>query len=141
MILYLDTSALVKAYVTEEHSQTVLSLMHHADVIACHRIAFIETHAAFFRLQRENKLSAQDIQKTLAVFREDWLNYLQIENSQALMEIAVDFAEAFALRAYDSVHLAAGMLLLKQSKQTVTFACFDQHLNKAAKILGMELAC
>ncbi len=66
-------------------------------------------------------------------------NYLQIENNQALMDYAVDLVEAFSLRAYDSVHLAAAVLLSKQSKQTVVFACFDQQLNKSAKVLGLQL--
>jgi hypothetical protein len=45
-------------------------------------------------------------------------------------------------RAYASVHLAAAVLLFRQSRQPVTFACFDQHLNKAAKVLGLSLlAC
>lgn len=79
------------------------------------------------------------MESTKNSFNKDWVNYLQIENNQALMEHAVDLTEAFALRAYDSVHLAAAAMLAKQSKQAILFACFDQHLNKAAKVLGLQL--
>lgn len=139
MILYLDTSALVKAYISEKFSQDVISNMKHADIVATHRIAFIEAHADFSRLKREQKLTELELEETKHSFVKDWENYMQIENSQALMEHAVDLVEAFGLRAYDSVHLAAAVLLSKQSKQTVKFACFDQHLNKAAKVLGLQL--
>jgi predicted nucleic acid-binding protein len=91
-------------------------------------------------LNRENKLTALELESIKRVFVEDWKNYLQIENTQVLMEHAVDLAEAFALRAYDSVHLAAAAMLAKQSSQEIGFACFDQHLNKAAKILGLQLS-
>lgn len=139
MILYLDTSALVKIYIAEAFTQEVLTQVKSADIVASHRIAFIEAQAAFARLKRENKLTEAELATTKQVFVQDWANYLQVENTQALMEHAVDLAEAFALRAYDSMHLAAAMMLSKQSKQEVMFACFDQHLNKAAKVLGFQM--
>ena len=140
MILYLDTSALVKAYITEEFSHDVMSLMRNTDIISTHRIAFIEAQAAFARLNRECKLTDLELKTTKQAFVNDWENYLQIENTQALMEHAVDLAEAFALRAYDSVHLAAAAMLSRQSNQIIIFACFDQHLCKAAKVLGLQLS-
>lgn len=139
MILYLDTSALVKAYVGEQFSVEVLNAMKQVDIVATHLIAFIEAHAAFFRLKREKKIQEQEFETTKSSFLNDWDNYLQIENTKALMQHAVDLSEVFALRAYDSVHLAAATLLVKQSMQPVLFACFDQNLNKAAKVLGLEL--
>ncbi len=139
MILYLDTSALVKAYIAEEYSHVVMSHLKSADIVATHRIAFVEAHAAFARLNREKKLTDLELKATKQAFVTDWENYLQMENTQALMDHAVELAEAFALRAYDSVHLAAAAMLSKQSNQMVMFACFDQHLNKAAKVLGLQL--
>lgn len=139
MILYLDTSALVKAYISEHRSAEVIAKMKSADIVATHLIAFVEAHAAFSRLKREKKINEQAFEMTKTAFVHDWENYLQVENSKNLIQLAVDLAEVFALRAYDSVHLAAAVLLFRQSKQSVMFACFDQHLNKAAKVLGLEL--
>lgn len=139
MILYLDTSALVKAYISEHNSREVLNAIKNANIIATHIIAFVEAHAAFSRLKREKKMREKDFESTKTAFSRDWKNYLQIENSQQLIERAADFTEAFALRAYDSIHLAAADLMTKQSKSPVTFACFDLQLNKAAKILGLDL--
>lgn len=139
MILYLDTSALVKAYIQEQHSKDVLAAMQQAEIIATHTIAFVEAHAAFFRLHREKKITTDDLDSIIQSFKKDWINYLQVENNQILLDSAVELTEAFALRAYDSIHLAAARIILQQTKQLTTFACFDKHLNKAARILGMQL--
>ena len=49
MIAYLDTSALVKAYVQEAGSDQVLEHLHSADIAAAHESAYVE--ALFGRLR------------------------------------------------------------------------------------------
>lgn len=139
MTLYLDTSALVKAYIDETNSNTILAAMKQTQIVSSHAIAYVEAHATFSRTKRENKLSEKEWEAVKNTFNQDWQNYLRVENTSKLLQHAADLAEAFALRAYDSVHLASADLLAKQSKQTVIFACFDQKLNKAAHVLGLEL--
>lgn len=139
MILYLDTSALIKAYVTEEGTAEVLAAMGKAESVASHLIAFVEANAAFARLLREQVLNEKQGDAVKQEFSHDWGNYIQVGNDQTLLQRASELAEAFALRAYDSVHLAAADLLLKQSGMGVTFACFDRKLNHAAAILGLPL--
>lgn len=139
MILYLDTSALVKAYITEHMSNKVMDAIEKSDIIASHSIAYVEAHAAFARLKREQKINESTFVTIKKVFIEDWENYLQVKNSFTVLQQASEFADVFALRAYDSVHLSAAVLLFRQTKQDVSFACFDEQLNKAAKILGLTL--
>lgn len=141
MIIYLDTSALVKAYVTEPSSKEILSLINKADVVASHVLAYVEAIASFSRVKREEKITEKDYEVIKKDFIKDWSNYFRIESSSVLLQEAADLADAFALRVYDSVHLAAAKLLLLQAKQEVYFACFDLRLNKAAKILGLKIAC
>ena len=50
MILYLDTSALVKLYVREHGSAAVRALVERADVVATSVVAYAEARAAFARL-------------------------------------------------------------------------------------------
>lgn len=139
MILYLDTSALVKAYVEEEHSSQVVQGMKLATASASHRIAYVEARAAFARLQREHVLNESEWRILKDEFLADWENYLQIGATQSLLERAGELAEAFSLRAYDSVHLAAAQLLRENSEENVIFACYDRRLNQAAGILGLDL--
>ncbi len=49
------------------------------------------------------------------------------------------YAEAFALRSYDGVQLAAAHQLHEHFALPLTFACFDRRLNQAAKLLQLEV--
>ena len=51
--------------------------------------------------------------------------------------VAGEYAEAFALRACDSVQLAAVTTLHREASGDVRFACFDSRLAKAARVLGI----
>lgn len=53
MTLYLDTSSLVKLYVTESGSDVVRQLVGGAKVVATSVVAYPETRAALARLRRE----------------------------------------------------------------------------------------
>jgi len=139
LILYLDTSALVKAYVEEDYSGQVLQSMKSASASASHSLAYVETRAAFARLHREHVLDESEWKILKGEFIADWENYLQIETTRSVLERAGELAEAFSLRAYDSVHLAAAQLLHENSEETVVFACYDCRLNQSAGILGLDL--
>lgn len=139
MILYLDTSALVKLYIDEPNREKVMRSVKDAKIVSSHQISFVEIHAAFARLQRENKLTDDELQRCKNSFTRDWINYLQIGISNQLLQQAADYAEAFSLRAYDSVHLAGANYLQKNTDSNVVFACFDNRLNQAAKIIGLYL--
>jgi predicted nucleic acid-binding protein len=138
MLLYLDTSALVKLYVEEAHSDVVKALHQQAGIVASHQIAFVEFHAALARRHREGDVDAELFDALKQEFVEDWSDYLRVETEQGLLQSAAELAEAFSLRAYDSVHLAAARHLHQNASVPVMFACFDKRLNLAAKMLGME---
>lgn len=58
MIVYLDTSALVKLYVEEEGSPEARAAVEAADAVATPRVAFAEAHAAFAAAARLRGISA-----------------------------------------------------------------------------------
>jgi len=58
---------------------------------------------------------------------------------QSLVERAGEFADAFALRGYDEVQLAAAHELATEAERPVAFACADRRLARAAKILGLAV--
>lgn len=137
MILFADTSALVKLYVQEAHSDAMQALAGEARMLAVSRIAWAETMAAFARRVREQPADAVAIEALRMRLRADWLAYAVIEVTQPLVELAGDYADTFALRAYDSVQLASARILQEGSSEVFQFACFDVRLQKAAKVLGM----
>ena len=137
MILFCDTSALVKLYIAEDASREMRALADAATVVAVSRIAWAEMMAAVARRARESTSDAQTLETVRKRLRADWPHYAVVEVTQAIVELAGDYADTFALRAYDSVQLAAARSLQELAGEEVQFACFDTRLGKAARTLGM----
>ena len=122
MILFCDTSALVKLYVQEEGTDTVTGQAIASDAIAVCRIAWVEIMSALARRAREQPRDAAAIAQARERFAADWPQYLTLEINQELVELAGEYADAFALRAYDSVQLAAAQTLNRELPGKVSFA-------------------
>ena len=138
MIVFCDTSALVKLYLSEVESDAVKALAVNSEVVAACRIAWAEAHAALSRRAREVPADTLSIGQAKQALAADWPHYLIVDVTQAVVARAGDFADTFALRGYDSVQLAAAYEAKQVSGLPLTFACFDSRLNKAAQVLGME---
>ena len=109
-----------------------------SDAIAVCRIAWVEIMSAMARRVRERPKDAAAITRARKRVVADWPHYLKLEITQELVELAGDYADAFALRAYDGVQLAAAQTLHQELPGEVRFACFDNRLSKAARVLGIE---
>ena len=138
MILFCDTSALVKFYVVEDGTDIMAEQAATSDAIAVCRIAWVEIMSAMARRVRERPKDAAAITRARKRVVADWPHYLKLEITQELVELAGDYADAFALRAYDGVQLAAAQTLHQELPGEVRFACFDNRLSKAARVLGIE---
>ena len=138
MILFCDTSALVKLYIVEEGSDVLKQLVQETEAVAVSRIAWAEAHAALSRRAREVPTDNAIIDQAKAALAKDWPHFLVLEIDQALVERAGEYADMFALRGYDSVQLASAFDAGRISQLPIFFACFDTRLNKAAKLLGMS---
>jgi len=139
LILFCDTSALVKLYIVEPQSDQMNALVAEAEAVAVVRIAWAEFHAALARRAREVPADAPAVDDARQALAEDWTHYLVLEVGQSLVERAGEFADAFALRGYDAVQLAAAHELATEAERPVAFACADQRLARAAKILGFAV--
>lgn len=140
MILFVDTSALVKLYIVEADSPAVHASVARAETVAVCRIAWAEACAALARRVREvpaDEAATHDARQALA---RDWPHFFVVEVTQQVVERACEFSETFALRGYDSVQLAAAYEILDITRGGVAFSCFDNRLNKAAKVLGLDVA-
>lgn len=137
MILYLDTSSLVKLYVEEAHSSQIRQLVDGAQVIASSRIAYLEARAAFARKHREHGLTTAQYRSTVRELDQDWGNYFVVDVHEPLVKLAGLFTEKHSLRAFDAIHLASAVTLHKQSNRDIAFSCFDTKLLAAAKVEGL----
>lgn len=137
MILYIDTSALIKAYVTEDASEDVLALMGEADVVATSRLAYPEATAALARRGREGHLAAPALARAMEALRAQRREFLTIELDE---DSAVALVLRHPLRAADALHLAAALEVAATAGEAhLVFACYDRRLNEAAQAEGLAV--
>lgn len=138
MIVYLDTSALVKLYVEEAGSPEAREVVQEAQVVASSRIAYVESRAAFARKYRERGITRNAYRATIRDIDHDWAHYLILDVSDDLVKLAGSFTEIHALRAFDAIHLASAVTLQKETGRVVAFSCFDTRLSSAARKEGLR---
>lgn len=139
--IYLDTSAWVKIYMLDEYAEPVATLMRDASACHTHLIAWAEMRAALARADRMGRFTASGKHAALAAAERDWSDFLVMDTTEQIIRRAGDLADRFGLRGYDSVHLAAAEAIsLLLMPEPLTFVCFDDRLNDAAKALGMTLS-
>jgi predicted nucleic acid-binding protein len=137
VILYLDTSSMVKLYVDESGSSLITALVKEAAAVGTSIIAYAEARAAFARRFREKAFTAADYKRLILSFEGDWPNYFMVSITQALAKRAGHLAEKHALRGYDAVHLASALILKDELKEPPVFSCFDEKLGKASLKEGL----
>jgi len=130
VILYLDTSSLVKLYVAEAHSGLVKTWAEEAEIIATCRVAYPEMMSALNRRFKAGDLEKKDYDLLVKAFSEEWRRFAVIDFD----EIAAGrLAAAYGLRGFDAVHLSsAGLLRSSGNAPAVAFSSFDEKLNHAA---------
>lgn len=137
MILYLETSALVKLYAEEEGSDLVRQAVVASDVIATSLVSYVETRSALARKGRSREVSRATLTRCRGEFDRDWARLHRLPVDEALVRRAGDLAEEHAL--LDALHLATADSLQAVLHDAVTFACFDSALNRAAEVRGLAL--
>lgn len=139
MIVYLDTSSLVKLYVEEAGSAIVRDVTQKASVIAASKIAYAEARAAFARKQRDDGFSITALRKIVEDLNRDWESYFIIEVTDGIIRSAGDIAEKYLLRGFDSIHLASAVNLKGKIMGEVSFSSTDSKLNRAAGKEGIKV--
>jgi len=133
MMLYLDTSALVKLYVDEPMSEELSAAVDEAEAVATSLLAYAEARAAFARARREARFSLHAYRHIVVAFEEDWPRYITVEVTDRIVKNAGDLAASRALRGYDALHLASALSLRERVSSSVMFLAFDRELSVAAK--------
>jgi len=132
VILYLDTSALVKLYVDEPGREAVLKLLEESVRCATVRVAYVEARAAFARKRREGGFDTRSLRQVVDLLDADWGAYTLVDVGESLVRRAGLLAERYGLRGYDAVHLAAALEIARAGGDVI-MACFDERLRRAAR--------
>jgi predicted nucleic acid-binding protein len=139
LIIYLDTSALVKLFLDEQHSDAVRQWADDSAKVMVSQLSWTETCAALALKKRTGQISAAQVDATLAALHQDWPRYQRLATDAALFSEAGALALRLNLRAYDSVQLASARRVFAVTGAALTFCSFDRKLNSAAQALGMPV--
>lgn len=134
MIVYLDTSSLVKLYVQEEDSNAIEKLVGSSEVVATSLIAYAEARSAFARRLREDVYSIDEYRKIILRFDQDWENCLRLGVTGDLIRRAGDLAEKHGLRGFDAIHLSSAITFREELSFPVYFSCSDHKLQNASRM-------
>lgn len=131
MILYLDTSALIKVYVREPGREVVKEAVEGSSKIATAMVSYAEARATFARLLREEGLTEEEHANVVGALNERWRTYEKPSVTESVVRLAGDFAQRYALRGYDSIQLASAFVCHGRYRD-LRFLAFDDDLNGAA---------
>ena len=138
MILYLDTSALVKRYFKEPYSEEIATRWKQAAEIATSSVAYAETMAAIYRKKRETPFEDGLIERILDNLRADWLSFIRIQVTDELNDYIDKALKTHPLRGFEAIHLASAMIMQEKFKENLLFICFNQKLTQAAQAEGIQ---
>lgn len=132
MILYLDTSALVKLFFLEAGSGIVVDLVKKADSVITSQVAYTESCSALARRRRDKRITEEKFQKAKKNLDDQWpqMDTIQVDEIRA-GELAI----RHVIRGFDAIHLAAALEIRTSAGKDagVTFCSFDDRQNDAAR--------
>jgi uncharacterized protein len=131
-VTYLDTSALVKRFVSEVGSSEVQNLLTAGDPVASATIAYPELYSGLTRRHREGALSQLQYRLACRRVERDWTALVKVELGAEILTSARGLIQRHGLRAFDAIHLASALGLQAAANEPVTFVAADARLLRAA---------
>jgi len=140
-LVYVDSSALVKLYVTEEGSTEAHALINEAAATATSRVSQVEVASAVARRVREKSLGQDHASAILRALERDLDGTIIVaEVSPLLAARAAGLTAAHALRGMDAIHLASAQWLQDKMGEPICLAAWDARLTAAGRAAGLEVA-
>jgi predicted nucleic acid-binding protein len=139
MIIYADTSALVKLFVVEEGSEGTREMLLEAWVTGTGLLTRAELGAALARGARIGLLSEAEAREARKQIETVWPTWAHIALDENLVLRAEAIAWKYRLRGYDAIHLASALTWQEGIRHQVVLATFDRELWEAAKLAGLAI--
>ena len=144
--IFMDSSTVAKRYVQETGSAWVSSLFTAtpANSVVIAAITRVEVVAALTRRARSGTITQPDAAAACALFLVDTAaDYRIVPVAEPVLNRAIQLAQSYKPRGYDSVQLAAGIEInqfcLTMGLLPVIFVSADKELNAAALAEGLAV--
>ncbi|MDZ8138276.1 MAG: type II toxin-antitoxin system VapC family toxin [Nostoc sp. DedQUE04] len=145
-VYFLDSSALVKRYISETGSVWVLGLFDPAlnNEVFIAAITAVEIIAAITRRSRSGSISIIDATTTRNQFKIDLQkDYQIVEITENIINSGMVLSETYGLRGYDAIQLAVGRVVntisIANGLSPITFVSADNELNAAVVSEGLMI--
>ena len=140
MIVYFDSSSIVKWFFDEPYSDLARNIRNEASIAFTSLVSFPEVASAVSRAGTENRCSKAEGKLVWAEFLRIWPDFKWIKLSEHLVLNTSELIFKYGLSGYDAVHLASALLLKNQGEDIdLRFSCFDNNLNRAAQQEGLTV--
>jgi len=139
MILYLDTSALVKRYIQETGTDEVIAFLESAGSVGSASLTKVEMAAAFEKTVRQGWVKRKIAMQAWQDFLDHWPSFTRLNTSSGTIDRASALAWEYGLRGYDAMHLACALLWKETLETRITMATFDRDLWQASKKAGLAV--
>ena len=144
-MIFLDTSALVKAYLTEPGSTTVREIFRRfkGELCLSDHVA-LEALATFAYKLRDGKLTRSSYKRARADFSKDYeREFLLLEVTDGVLETAMRLAHdhrKLGVGTVDLIHVATALHLhSEQAPPAITVACADRSMRLLASAAGFQV--
>ena len=137
--VFCDSSALVPLFSGQSGSADSRPLLNRKSV-AVWWGTVVEITSGLARLAREGTIDGPRMAKACArvrALREQWI---EVQPSERVRQIALLLLERHALTAADALQLAAALVWANERPQSRSFVCLDARLSDAARKEGFEVA-
>lgn len=128
MTLYVDSSAILKRYLSEPDSEVAESLLRSDPQLATARHTYIEVRRILFK-----QLKGSELDTARATFDRDWSTFEVVELGRGVCDRASEIAESTGVRTLDALHLGAA---LEAGGGQFPVATYDRRQARAARSLG-----
>ena len=131
MVTYIDSSALVKRYISESDSKFASSLISADPVLVTSWLTFVEVRKAVSRA-----LEGPDLAAAHRALTEDFDKMAVVAPDALTWQAAADIVDALKIRSLDAIHLACAQRLRVKNLRFITF---DLRQAIAARSLGFNV--
>ncbi len=140
MVLYLERDGLVRLYVNDRGREAVRRAVHDAEAVATTAIGYPWVRAWLAEAARAGWLNASALPVILSRFDLDWDHLVRIPASDALLRLAGQMSERWAVGGRAAVELASALVLRQYLDGTETgFATCNRRLARAATEEGLRV--
>lgn len=140
MIVYFDSSSIVKWFFDEPQAAASRDLRDHAEAAITSPLSYPEVMSAIRRAGADGSCTRNEAKFLKGEFHSIWKDFHLVRIEEPLILRAGDLVFQYKLKGYDAVHLASA-LALKASGRKIAFffSSFDRNLSRAAREEGFKV--